>query len=247
MSSSSNKLKSKVLSIFPDGDINRIISIDFPKEGLRARKVISRSNANMSGKWPSFKTSRSIHYESANERNAFKLLDASPDVISYSEQPCVIHYIINGEVHIHYPDILVNYNTHREIWEVKTEMDSKSIEVARRTELMAKFLPTYGYFYKIVIAEDLKVNPRLNNVTHLLQYGHKAVSLIEREQIRQLFKKSDVQEWGFFQLGTPGGVFHRVICRLILEGVLKVDINQPLVSSTLISYNHQVQRIKSWQ
>ena len=244
---SSKKLKSKVFSIITDSHIDRIISIDFPENSLRARKVISRSNANMSGKYPGFKTGRAMHYESANERNAFKLLDASPDVLSYCEQPCSIRYVLDGEVHLHFPDILVNYSTHREIWEVKTDLDSKSLEVARRSELMAKCLPAYGYQYQIVIAEDLKINPRLNNVTYLLKYGRSNVSVVEREQMRQLFKKNDKQEWGYFQFGTPGAIYHKTVCRLILEGLLKVDISQPLESSTLIRYNHQAQALQSWE
>ena len=241
MISTSNISKHKaLLAIHAESQQDRVISIDFPEDGLRARKVISRSNSDMSGKWPSFKMGRAMHYESGNERNAFKLLDASPEVRSYSEQPCVIHYMIDGEVHRHYPDILVNFSTHQELWEVKTDTESKNPEIMRRSELMAKYLPTFGYLYQIAIAEDLKINPRLNNVVFLLKHGRRTVSLVEYEQIRQLFKRNTFLEWGYFQFGAIGAAYLKPICRLILDGLLELDINQPLQMLTEIRYNHKV-------
>ena len=223
---------------------DRVISIEFPENGMRARKVISRSNAHISGKWPSFKNGRAMHYESANERNAFKLLDASPEVLSYSEQPCLIRYVIDGMDHLHFPDILVVFPTHCELWEVKTEADAKSLDVAKRTALIAKELPLHGYQYKMVIAEDLKKSPRLDNLTYLLRFGHGSVTLEERELIRQIFKKSNYQTWGDFQIGSTWGTHHKAICRLILEGFVKVDFNMPLEPSTLLTYIHRTLEIK---
>lgn len=180
MSSNSNKSKCNTILAFNADSLNdRVISINFPEGSHRARKVVSRSNSDMSGKWPSFKTGRVMHYESGNERNAFKLLDANPYVRSYSEQPCVIHYILDGEVHRHYPDILVNFKAHQELWEVKTDGESKTSEIMRRSELMAKCLPAFGYRYQIAIAENLERNPRLRNVEFLLKHGRRPVSLIE--------------------------------------------------------------------
>lgn len=226
---------------------DRVVSIEFPQDAARARKVISRSNAHISGKWPSFKNGRAMHYESANERNAFKLLDASPEVISYLEQPCVIKYVIDGVDHLHFPDILVIYPTHRELWEVKTEEDAKNSDVAKRTALIAKELPFLGFQYKMVMAEDLKKNPRLNNVTHLLRYGRACVTMQEREQIRQIFKKNHFQAWGNFQFGSAGAIHRKAICRLILEGFVTVNLNLPLESSTVLTYIDRDPEIKLWQ
>lgn len=246
LKASQNKHKDN--SIFPlNAKRDRVISIEFAEDATRARKVISRSNAHISGKWPSFKNGRAMHYESANERNAFKLLDASPAVISYSEQPCVIKYVIDGVDHLHFPDILVIYPTHRELWEVKTDEDAKKSGVAKRTALIAKELPLLGYQYKMVIAEDLKKNPRLNNVTYLLRYGRSNVSLEEHEQIRLIFKKNNIQTWGNFQFGSAGAIYHKAICRLVLSGFLEIDLDVHLEPSTLIIYKGGLEEVESWR
>ena len=89
-------------------NLSGIKSILFPEPGqMRSRKVVSRSNARSTGKYPSWKMGRMIHWESINELNAFRLLDCDPNVTSYSEQPCQIAYVLDGVERIHYPDILV--------------------------------------------------------------------------------------------------------------------------------------------
>ena len=56
-----------------------IISIELPNEGnLRSRTVVSRSRARPTGKYPSWKMGRMIQWESCNELNACRLLDANP-------------------------------------------------------------------------------------------------------------------------------------------------------------------------
>ena len=87
---------------------DRIVEIEFPKDGrVRSRTVVSRSRARPTGKYPSFKMGRMIQWESNNELNAYRLLDATPEVLAYHEQPLTIRFTLNGEPHIHYPDVLV--------------------------------------------------------------------------------------------------------------------------------------------
>ena len=110
-----------------------IISIELPKEGkLRSRSVVSRSRARPTGKYPSVKMGRMIQWESANELNACRLLDVNPNVISYFEQPLVIRYTQDDIPHLHYPDILVQWLDHQELWEIKTARDALKPEFIRK-------------------------------------------------------------------------------------------------------------------
>lgn len=213
------------------------ISIEFPPNGQRARKVISRSNAKATGKYPSLKMGRMLHYESSHERNAFRLLDACSEVKSFNEQPCCIRYVMDGVNHIHYPDILVKLPWGAELWEVKTAVDAATLEVTQRTTFMEQALPLLGYRYRVVKAEQLAQLPRLDIAIRLLRSGRPPVSLIQREEIRQIFKIGGNISWGTFKLGAPGGKYYSQICRLILEGTLSVDFNRPLVD---ISSLHSV-------
>src|ERR1017187_8729138 len=99
-----------------------IVSIDLTEPGqVRSRKVVSRSNARVTGKYPSWKMGRMIHWESNNELNAFRLLDCKFDIRSFSEQPCKIVYVMEGVERVHYPDILVATKEGKELWEVKRD------------------------------------------------------------------------------------------------------------------------------
>ncbi len=210
------------------------VSIEFAPEGERARKVVSRSNAKATGKYPSWKVGRPVHYESFHERNAFRLLDACPEVKSFREQPCTITYMLNGERHRHFPDLHVQLHNGRELWEVKTESDATNPVVLKRTEFMMKVLPRLGFNYRLVTAESLAQNPRLGNVKHILKFGFKPISLKQREYIRQLFKDTDALSWGSLIIGEGGQELRDSVSRLILEGFLWIDFYYPLSPETKI-------------
>src|SRR5580692_8771394 len=124
-------------------DANSYIkSIVFPESGeARARKVVSRSNARATGKYPSWKMQRSMQWESVNELHAFRLLDCDPGVIRFKEQPCRIEYVGVDGLHRHFPDILVETRVCKELWEVKPLAQAMRPEVSLRTELLLRELP----------------------------------------------------------------------------------------------------------
>lgn len=223
------------------------ISIEFPPNGQRARKVISRSNAKATGKYPSWKMQRAMHYESSHERNAFKLLDACPEVISFNEQPCCIRYVMDGERYIHYPDILVILPWGKALWEVKTAADAATLEVRRRTEFMEQALPLLGYGYCVVTAEQLAQLPRLHIVDHLLRWGRSPVQLVQREQIRKIFKNNSNINLGIFKHGAEGEEHRNAIYSLILEGTLKIDFNRPLIDESPIYAEIHLNGGSSWE
>lgn len=130
---------------------NSILDISYPKPGkLRSRKVVSRSRARPTGKYPSWKMGRMVQWESVNELNAFRLLDASPEVLSFSEQPVAIKFILDGENLTHYPDVLVQYRNGRELWEIKPKSEAVKPDVVARTLFMQAALPAFGFTYQLV-------------------------------------------------------------------------------------------------
>lgn len=212
----------------------------FPKDGkIRSRKVVKRSNARNTGKYPSWKVGRMMQWESTHEGNAMRILDATPSVISFSEQPCEIIYTLNGVERRHYPDFMVIQNHQREFWEVKTEADASSAEVAERTAFLADALPEYGYSYRVVLAEALAKQPRLGNVKRLNKLGRHPISSLEQERIRRLFSSEPIISWGAFEQQSPQAL--RNIRRLILEGKLSIDFNQPITPATSIRSNFNLQ------
>lgn len=235
------KTHQKVVGTSP----NAITAIEFPAEpGTRARRVVSRSRARSTGKYPSWKMGRMLQWESHNELNAFRLLDANPAVRAFQEQPLTIHFRLNDEVHRHYPDILVDLGSARELWEVKSATEAARPENAARTKLLSDALPNHGFTYRMVLAEDLRREPRLSNVLTLLKYGRQPIGILEREQLRLLLDKTGGLCWGAATSGDLGPRGRFVLARLVLEGVLTCDIEQQLSPSSRFDWSHHLGGLK---
>jgi len=209
--------------------IRGIRKIVYPESGqLRSRKVVSRSNNRSAGKYPSWKMGRMMHWESGNELNAFRLLDCDTDVVSYSEQPCQIVYVMDGLERIHYPDILATTAEGKELWEVKPRSKALEPEVLARTALLSRALPKWGYAYRMMFAEDLARQPRLSNANLLLSLGKRALSDCEWEDVRRTMAVQESLVWSEACAGNYGLKGREILCSLVLRGVLAIDMNVPI-------------------
>jgi len=233
--------KMETLSIEPihrhrfemSANLSGIKSLLFPEPGqVRSRKVVSRSNARSTGKYPSWKMGRMIHWESINELNAFRLLDCDPNVTSYSEQPCQIVYVLDGAERVHYPDILVTTTTGKQLWEVKHRSNASEPEVLARANFLSRTLPSWGYEYRTVFDEDLARQPRLNNANLLLSLGKRAITDCEWEDIRQTVTEEGSLVWSEASSGNYGARGREVLSSLVLRGVLTIDMNSPISPAT---------------
>lgn len=83
-----------------------------------------------------------VKWESENELNAFRLLDCDPEVTRFHEQPCEVMYVLDGQARSHYPDILVEKDGRKELWEVKPESQAQEPDVVTRTTLLIHGLQT---------------------------------------------------------------------------------------------------------
>lgn len=210
-----------------------ISNIVFPGPGqLRSRKVVSRSSARPKGKYPSWKMRRMIAWESENELNAFRLLDCDPDVTRFHEQPCQVVYILDGQVRSHYPDILVEKNDRKELWEVKLESEAAESEVVTRTALLVQGLPLWGYKYRVVLAKDLAMQPRLADACFLLGFGRRDVTDCEQEFIRRALIRQKCLLWSDACRGEYGPRGCEILCNLVLRGALTIDLNSPITPNT---------------
>ncbi len=210
--------------------INNIV---FPEPGqLRSRNVVSRSSARPKGKYPSWKMRRMVQWESENELNAFRLLDCDPDVTRFREQPCEVMYFLDGQARSHYPDVLVEENGRKELWEVKPESEAEEQKIAARTALLVQGLPLWGYTYRFVLAKDLAMQPRLANARFLLGLGRREVTDCEQEFVRRVHTRHGCLLWSDACRGGYGPWGREILCNLVLRGVLTIDLNSPIAPST---------------
>jgi len=216
--------------------IGVIRGLGYPTAGkLRSREVVSRSNTRPTGKYPSFKMQRMLQWKTPHVLNVFRLLDANPEVLRFEEQPLVVHYELDGVKHDHYPDVKVEVSGEKELWDVATRTSELNPETARRSILLSKGLPAFGYHYRVVIAEDLAATSQLKNALTLLRHGRVDIPLIERERLRRQLATYRHLTWNAILGGALGAQGKASACRLILEGTLRFDMSVPLCESTVIS------------
>jgi hypothetical protein len=210
-----------------------VLEVIYPEAGeFRSRKVVSRSRARPTGKFPSWKMGRMIQWESVNELNAYRRLDATPGARAYYEQPFMVRYVLDGETHIHYPDVLVDWGHRKELWEIKRNSDASIPVFANRTRLLAAALPQHGFDYRMVVADELSEEPQLSNSLILLKHGREAACDIAREQVRQILLSTSTITWESAAKGDLGHKGRAVLARLALEGYLAFDTSLPISSTT---------------
>lgn len=210
------------------------VEIEFAEEE-RARRVISRSNSRVTGKYPGLKSRRMHYWESSLERDAFMLLDVSTEVVSFDEQPVTLHYGIGKKLR-HYPDVLVSYPNRQVFVEIKTDREAQTEEIITRTAYLIPALAHHGYGYRIWTESEIRDRSfRLSNLRFLLRFGRTEVELTRFEWLRQLFRKHASLPWKEI-VGQPtdGGKLS-ALCRLILEGRLRIDLTRPILPESLIS------------
>jgi hypothetical protein len=211
-----------------------IVSIHFPESGkIRARKIVTRSRSRPTGKYPSWKMKRMIQWESHNELNAFRILDVDPSVKYFFEQPLEIRYRQEGGENSHYPDLLVITNSGKELWEIKPNSEAAKPENLKRTELMIKVLPEFGFTYRIVTGEELSSNPLMKNGVMLLKFGRDDIPALDRERLRVFLKNQNPLRWEDVIKGALGPRGRNHVCRLILEGGLVFDTKNAISLDTL--------------
>ena len=130
----------------------------------RARQVISPSGGIMRGKFPSRKNGRLVHHEGLLELDAIYLLEASPQVVRYREQPTTITYPDGNRLRRYTPDLEVTLSCGQSIWiEVKPAIFLQREEVRHKLDCVALQLKRNGQPFVILTDEVLRQEPRQSN------------------------------------------------------------------------------------
>lgn len=214
------------------------ITIDFSEEA-RARKVVSRSNHRVTGKYPGLKSGKMHHWESHLEQDAFCILDIDPEVISFREQPAKLTYRdTTGARRIHYPDILVRLPSRKEFVEVKPDKEAESSEVLERTRCIQPLLAERGFGYRVWKESEIRHNGALiSNIRFLLRYGRTPVPLVRFEQFRRRFGNLTSLTWDDVTNTTDNPSALNDAARLVIDGVLRIALDCPITDDTPVVAN----------
>jgi hypothetical protein len=210
------------------------VSIEFSEE-IRSRRVVSRSNHRVTGKYPGLKSQRMHYWESSIELDAFILLDYDKDVVGFSEQPALIRYG-QDQSQKHYPDLLVSYGTNKIFVEVKDDDDALSDEVVDRTETITPALAKQGYGYSVWKSSEIRSNRiLLENLRVLLRFGRTAISKTCATNVLKWVEAQSPTYWRDVPASSQQDCSLASVSRLILKTYLSISMTEPIHPGTIIS------------
>jgi hypothetical protein len=138
---------------------------------MKSRKVVTRSGRGFRGYFPSWKMRRVVEFESILERDAILLFEFSPGVVSYQEQPELIEYEFDGEIHRYYPDFEVVLTSGEIIhFEVKPSEKLKSHELIKKLSAIKHHYDKMGRDFRILSSDQIQMPQRKWNLMFLTKY-----------------------------------------------------------------------------
>ena len=138
---------------------------------MLSRKVVTRSGRRIRGFFPSVKMNRMVEWESLLERDAILLMEFSPGVKSYREQPALIQYQDGDRLRRYFPDFEVVGSGGLLIHlEVKPEKQLERPEVAAKLRAVAAHYASRQLNYRILTDVRIRAEPLHSNLRLLRRY-----------------------------------------------------------------------------
>lgn len=196
---------------------------------MLARKVITRRGRRFRGYFPSRKLGRMVAWESLTERDVILLLEFSPGVLSYQEQPALVQYHDGQDMRAYYPDFEVVFLDGEAIHvEVKTAQDlAKPVMQEKYRTIAADYIRRQQGF-RIVSDHDLRSGSLLRNLQLLASVQRMAGRTTE---FKRLWEEHFTQEQVPFA-DAEARLGRATVLALLAVGVTHCDLREPLVGDT---------------
>ncbi|GAB1394766.1 hypothetical protein MASR1M60_29300 [Rhodocyclaceae bacterium] len=200
---------------------------------MLARKPLTRSQRGFRMKYPSLKLGRMVACESLLEGDLVILLELSPEVLSYQEQPARIQYWDGIQMRDYFPDFeVVLMDGTRIHLEVKHSRKLAKPELARKYRAIAVHYQRTPIQFRIVTELECQREPLRSNLQRMnyLRTKKTAESLPSEAELYRLLGEASVS---LAQLETILGV--ETTLRLLALGLLHCDLSVEITSATLVS------------
>lgn len=199
---------------------------------MRVRKVVTRRGRHIRGYFPSKKLNRMVAWESLLEKDTLLLMELSPGVLSYQEQPEEISYWDGQAICGYVPDLRVNLcNETSLLVEVKPAEELERPAVRTKYQQIAQHLLEQGEHFLILTDQEIRLEPQYSSLCRLLYwYNHAPVRLPSAQEIgMQLreYEQATIQD--FLDLFGAS-----VTYALIAKGLLVADLTQVLTPASLV-------------
>lgn len=220
--------------------ISDTIKLIFHPGGERVRKVVRRSNYRQTGKFPSPKNGKMMHWESHHELAGFQILEASACVQSYQEQPVEIHYILGSDCHTHIPDVYVEFvNGSKCFIEFKSQENMQDTFLVKRSDFLARNLPYLGYSYMVISNEQTGQQPHANSVT-LNRYAERKIKASIKELFRRTLNKVQPLPIKALLARLPAHDNNKAfLYGLILSGDIALNMFSPISSDSIVTWSEE--------
>lgn len=199
---------------------------------MRVRKVVTRRGRHIRGYFPSKKLNRMVAWESLLEKDALLLMELSPGVLSYQEQPEEISYWDGQAMCGYVPDLRVNLcNEASLLVEVKPAEELERSAVSSKYQQIAQHLLEQGEYFLILTDQEIRQEPQFSNLSRLLyRYNHAPDNLPSAKEIAaRLARRDHLSLQECLEMFSPD-----VTYALIAKGFLVVDMSLLLTPASFV-------------
>lgn len=196
---------------------------------MLSRIVITRSGRHFRGRYPSRKLGRMVAFESLIERDVIQLLEFSPGVINFQEQPTQLFYGDDDRLSEYFPDFAAHLSSGQVIHiEVKPSKKLRKPEISRKLAAIATHYESHRDERFLVITEiEARKEPLYSNLKLLGPVRAKA------RRLPELPLHYGQSGFLFSDLETQLGRLE--LLRLVACGALLCDLTKPLKGQLLFS------------
>lgn len=199
---------------------------------MLARNVVTRRGRRFRGYFPSAKLGRMVAWESLLERDAILLLEFSPGVSSYREQPTVVQYADELRIRDYYPDFELVLGCGSLVHlEVKPSARLADPRVADKLRKIATHYALRRQDFRVVTELEIRREPLLTNLRALAYLqGRPGHVLPASASLRRPFASGPLSyRVAVEQFGRD------TLLRLLAAGSLVCDLMLPLRDDTPIT------------
>lgn len=202
---------------------------------MTVRKVVTPSSSHFRGYFPSLKNGMPIPWESQLEGAFLRILELSPQVVSYAVQPSKERIPLDGGAFTHVPDLRVFRNDGSDWWfEVKPENKLKIASVKARLDAAQEYFARTGRRYSVV-SETLIKNEHVEKTLADLMYHRRGPLLCnkELEEVAELLRKHTPRNFSelLTVFGKPQG------WRLLGLGIVGIDLDKPIKDDSQVYFH----------
>jgi hypothetical protein len=194
------------------------------------RNVIRSSPHRVVGQfaWVKGEQRTSVPWESRHERDAVRIMAASPAIVTLHAQPFTINYYLDGQEHSYTPDYFVGHRAKPFVLEVKP-LEQASLPVIKAGfEQIAKVLESDNLEFRVWTEREYRREPLLSNSSYILRFRSYPVDELDAIRVTSLLEKhsrlsaSDIRT--SLRLDMPNEALFAMVC----FGLIHVDCEHRL-------------------